>query len=113
MQRRRRSLTRLFFFFNDTATTEIYTLSLHDALPIYRYVRKRFPNSSKDKLGSQHAAPRLSLFAMILLAQVMPPSKLTAANIPAAGTTTLVTITILLGLVGLTAMASSDSVFES
>ena len=30
------SLVRLFFFFfNDTATTEIYTLSLHDALPIY------------------------------------------------------------------------------
>src|SRR3712207_8637037 len=30
------NLTRvlLFFFFNDTATTEIYTLSLHDALPI-------------------------------------------------------------------------------
>src|SRR2546430_7832123 len=27
-----------FFFFNDTATTEIYTLSLHDALPIYRHV---------------------------------------------------------------------------
>ena len=27
-----------FFFFNDTATTEIYTLSLHDALPIYLYV---------------------------------------------------------------------------
>src|SRR3712207_7329971 len=28
-------VARLFFFFNDTATTEIYTLSLHDALPIY------------------------------------------------------------------------------
>src|SRR5690349_22847419 len=27
-------LSLLFFFFNDTATTEIYTLSLHDALPI-------------------------------------------------------------------------------
>src|SRR6202162_6637088 len=26
-----------FFFFNDTATTEIYTLSLHDALPICRF----------------------------------------------------------------------------
>src|SRR5256885_11092825 len=26
----------IFFFFNDTATTEIYTLSLHDALPILR-----------------------------------------------------------------------------
>src|SRR5258708_33707525 len=29
----------LFFFFNDTATTEIYTLSLHDALPIYHLYR--------------------------------------------------------------------------
>ena len=27
-----------FFFFNDTATTEIYTLSLHDALPIFEQV---------------------------------------------------------------------------
>src|SRR5258708_38796673 len=26
----------IFFFFNDTATTEIYTLSLHDALPIFQ-----------------------------------------------------------------------------
>src|SRR3712207_7534137 len=33
-----------FFFFNDTATTEIYTLSLHDALPIYsrrQHLRER------------------------------------------------------------------------
>src|SRR2546421_10976316 len=29
------TVTIVFFFFNDTATTEIYTLSLHDALPIY------------------------------------------------------------------------------
>src|SRR2546430_15789534 len=29
----------LFFFFNDTATTEIYTLSLHDALPICQQLR--------------------------------------------------------------------------
>src|SRR5712664_4889843 len=29
-------LSCFFFFFNDTATTEIYTLSLHDALPIFR-----------------------------------------------------------------------------
>src|SRR2546430_16899973 len=27
-----------FFFFNDTATTEIYTLSLHDALPIFPFL---------------------------------------------------------------------------
>src|SRR6267154_1771169 len=32
----RRVCDYLFFFFNDTATTEIYTLSLHDALPICR-----------------------------------------------------------------------------
>src|SRR3954449_13636119 len=31
-----RSCCFCFFFFNDTATTEIYTLSLHDALPILR-----------------------------------------------------------------------------
>src|SRR3712207_7898913 len=29
-----------YFFFNDTATTEIYTLSLHDALPIYLLLRR-------------------------------------------------------------------------
>src|SRR6195952_6109950 len=34
---KQRSHSLLLFFFNDTATTEIYTLSLHDALPIYYY----------------------------------------------------------------------------
>src|SRR5260370_13314901 len=34
----------MLFFFNDTATTEIYTLSLHDALPIcwFEHVRREF-----------------------------------------------------------------------
>ena len=31
-----------FFFFNDTATTEIYTLSLHDALPIQIFIPRTF-----------------------------------------------------------------------
>src|SRR5260221_6377058 len=35
----RRPLTTSFFFFNDTATTEIYTLSLHDALPISAFAQ--------------------------------------------------------------------------
>src|SRR5258705_571722 len=39
-----------FFFFNDTATTEIYTLSLHDALPI--------SNRMIAKLASDAAKPR-------------------------------------------------------
>src|SRR5260221_5280686 len=37
----------LFFFFNDTATTEIYTLSLHDALPISKFVDKTLAASRK------------------------------------------------------------------
>ena len=36
MIRKVRGRNACFFFFNDTATTEIYTLSLHDALPIWR-----------------------------------------------------------------------------
>src|SRR3712207_8287863 len=35
---------RALFFFNDTASTEIYTLSLHDALPIYRSGSARRPD---------------------------------------------------------------------
>src|SRR5256885_8836505 len=33
-----RLINSIFFFFNDTATTEIYTLSLHDALPILFFI---------------------------------------------------------------------------
>src|SRR2546430_10254757 len=45
----------LFFFFNDTATTEIYTLSLHDALPIYRQPeRPRGRRLGADVPGQRH-----------------------------------------------------------
>src|SRR5438270_260393 len=37
------SFVFFYFFFNDTATTEIYTLSLHDALPICDYLAAAFP----------------------------------------------------------------------
>src|SRR2546427_2038394 len=40
-----------FFFFNDTATTEIYTLSLHDALPIYG-------SASSTSVGSSTGSAR-------------------------------------------------------
>src|SRR3712207_8588019 len=43
-----------FFFFNDTATTEIYTLSLHDALPISR-LRASRPASGR---GPGRRSPR-------------------------------------------------------
>src|SRR5256885_8070326 len=49
-----------FFFFNDTATTEIYTLSLHDALPISSSARgTSSPSSSRRRSsqGSRRSAP--------------------------------------------------------
>src|SRR2546429_1846036 len=46
-----------FFFFNDTATTEIYTLSLHDALPI---LRER-PRSNKAKARLRRSSNRSAL----------------------------------------------------
>src|SRR2546422_7497946 len=44
-----------FFFFNDTATTEIYTLSLHDALPIFG---RGFPGSRSGGPGAPAPARR-------------------------------------------------------
>src|SRR3712207_7737840 len=41
------SITLAFFFFNDTATTEIYTLSLHDALPISEDVWARIEDTAE------------------------------------------------------------------
>src|SRR3712207_8221993 len=50
------------FFFNDTATSEIYTLSLHDALPIYRPERAGHPRRPaafhRGPLGLQLADQR-------------------------------------------------------
>src|SRR2546430_11345686 len=45
-----------FFFFNDTATTEIYTLSLHDALPISRQLRTRDGVIAGRELHPGHCA---------------------------------------------------------
>src|SRR5438034_2241442 len=69
----------LFFFFNDTATTEIYTLSLHDALPISRGsgirstrtspppARRASPASSDRKstrLNSSHTVISYAVFCL-------------------------------------------------
>src|SRR2546429_9372722 len=48
-----------FFFFNDTATTEIYTLSLHDALPIY--VRKRIVRQDVLLIGRVNLDVRICI----------------------------------------------------
>src|SRR5258708_15549014 len=68
----------LFFFFNDTATTEIYTLSLHDALPISGSTRnpcetrRRWPGSSRawmtdrksTRLSSSHQIISYAVFCL-------------------------------------------------
>src|SRR6266566_8714102 len=67
----------LFFFFNDTATTEIYTLSLHDALPISRTARSaagggpgeaRHPRRRRDRkstrLNSSHLVISYAVFCL-------------------------------------------------
>src|SRR2546421_13125086 len=60
----RKSLYLVFFFFNDTATTEIYTLSLHDALPIL---------SGDSKRGAQAVAKEVGIDQ--ILAEVLPSQK--------------------------------------
>src|SRR2546422_5496052 len=44
-----------FFFFNDTATTEIYTLSLHDALPIFAVLGSEAEASVSGREGRQRS----------------------------------------------------------
>src|SRR3712207_7563700 len=52
----------IVFFFNDTATTEIYTLSLHDALPIYVLA---VDQPAPVGLGGLVAPPVLELFELV------------------------------------------------
>src|SRR2546422_4130662 len=49
-----------FFFFNDTATTEIYTLSLHDALPILRRCDSPCPPTRARSAGQSAPGRRTS-----------------------------------------------------
>src|SRR3712207_8364464 len=55
-------LVCLFFFFNDTATTEIYTLSLHDALPILAMMslKPSFSPPSRFSSGTKTSSKAIS-----------------------------------------------------
>src|SRR2546422_4567901 len=76
---------KFFFFFNDTATTEIYTLSLHDALPIYPHALRsgtvvrarqrggrgggreqagRLPDRKSTRLNSSHGYISYAVFCL-------------------------------------------------
>src|SRR5215467_10587327 len=68
-----------FFFFNDTATTEIYTLSLHDALPIFPktiYVTTSGTTSGPNLAGLAFGFAEPSYLAGILAASMSKTNKL-------------------------------------
>src|SRR3712207_8115224 len=56
----------IFFFFNDTATTEIYTLSLHDALPIFRHLEAEQAAHELGRAPRQHDLRPLDVLADLL-----------------------------------------------
>src|SRR2546427_12027118 len=58
-----------FFFFNDTATTEIYTLSLHDALPIFRQsaCQRSLEMPYSDEADERSASRRSEMLEKLLV----------------------------------------------
>src|SRR5688572_33442805 len=64
-----------FFFFNDTATTEIYTLSLHDALPILGAPRRSAPRALGGGRGRRTAAGGAAARARPLAGGVAEPDR--------------------------------------
>src|SRR2546429_1827100 len=60
----------MFFFFNDTATTEIYTLSLHDALPISAAAMRRMARCITARREASAAVPFPRAFGRISTFQV-------------------------------------------
>src|SRR6267154_6556403 len=92
-------LLLLFFFFNDTATTEIYTLSLHDALPISprRCACTRRPGRSAAEQAPERSEEHTSelqspvhLVCRLLLEKKTPPLSNSRALVPMATDGTIV-----------------------
>src|SRR5260370_20708879 len=68
-----------FFFFNDTATTEIYTLSLHAALPISR--NQAAVGQQIEPLANGVAADRKTLDQLVLTFQLLPERQASGENV--------------------------------
>src|SRR3989449_7475879 len=65
-------MSHSLFFFNDTATTEIYTLSLHDALPIYKIAQEQQIETERHRVE----VARLQTEQQRLLNQTLSPEAL-------------------------------------
>ena len=70
------------FFFNDTATTEIYTLSLHDALPIYQTIIEdgAFIGSDTQLIAPITVGKNATIGAGSTITQDAPSEKLTLSR---------------------------------
>src|SRR3712207_9231657 len=78
----------IVLFFNDTATTEIYTLSLHDALPISATSRLQVTGTDRSAAGSRRvrktvAAPRRDSWATWPSTQTSPSRPIHSATLRA------------------------------
>src|SRR2546430_17074407 len=81
-----------FFFFNDTATTEIYTLSLHDALPIcQKKGLSRFTKTQalghQDSKASAASAQGVDIIKAIIAVSLRDAIKARRAKVTAGSTT--------------------------
>src|SRR3989442_15093886 len=77
-----RSFSFSFFFFNDTATTEIYTLSLHDALPIsLSWHRHRNTGTEPARLLAITDTPLVSAFGLARLEEDRKSTRLNSSHV--------------------------------
>ena len=65
----------IFFFFNDTATTEIYTLSLHDALPIWVVARALLSMGGAGRLRTVVVIPLARSVVRLFMRQNLPMAR--------------------------------------
>src|SRR5229473_2828634 len=118
----------LFFFFNDTATTEIYTLSLHDALPIWPelaglgHVDPLPPERLHHPVRSEEHTSELQSLAYLVCRLLLEKKKttfplgtttMTCKTIDAAGnpSTCSFTVTVIVADLSLTMSASPSPFF--
>src|SRR3989442_9700302 len=67
-----------FFFFNDTATTEIYTLSLHDALPIWRRERG---SAERGRVGDRYILGNQNLSLLEIFRRDRKSTRLNSSHV--------------------------------
>src|SRR6266496_4290597 len=79
----------IFFFFNDTATTEIYTLSLHDALPIFAGLKSNTTSPPTGGSSTQRSIAGTCAPAMPAMPMATPAAASSSPPLPPIAMLTL------------------------